>query len=264
MSLDFLYVNGCSHTAGGGLYEDLIKNAYKEKFSISWESERDVTFSKYVADYFNLTRFDDSQCGSGAPRLIRKTYEYIENFGLEQAKKTLFLLQINGSMNRVEMYCKAINDYIIVNVGYDTDESINYLDVVEKWSHSDKKYEYNFFKDKIKDEVKHYLENYHDPMSYQRKIQHELLGLFSFLDKNEIKYFYFPDDKHCLGDFFDMNKPNEHHVRIGNSSSCHEWTCQNNSTIKDEISGVTNDTHPGYFGHLNYGKLLNSYLKERI
>ena len=105
-----------------------------------------MTFSKYVADYFNLTRIDDSQCGSGSPRLIRKTYEYIENVGIEQAKKTLFLLQINGSMNRVEMYCKEINDYIIVNVGYDTDESINYLDVVEKWSHTDKKYEYNVFK----------------------------------------------------------------------------------------------------------------------
>ena len=77
-------------------------------------------------------------------------------------------------------------------------------------------------------------------------------------------YFYFPDDKQCLGEFFDMNKPNEHHVRINGSSSCHEWTCQNNSTIRDEISGVTNDIHPGYFGHLNYAKLLNSYLKERI
>jgi hypothetical protein len=77
-------------------------------------------------------------------------------------------------------------------------------------------------------------------------------------------YFYFPDDKQCLGDFFDMNKPNEHHVRIANSSSCHEWATQNNSTIRDEITGVTNDTHPGYFAHLNYAKLLNSYLKERI
>lgn len=264
MGLEFLYVNGCSHTAGGGLYEELIRNAYKEKFDLSWVSERDVTFSKYVSDYFGLKRIDDSQCGSGSPRLIRKTYEYIEENGIEQARKTLFLLQINGSINRLEFFCKEINDYLIVNVTYDNNGNINYLDVVEKWSHTDKKYEYNFFKNKIANDVKFYLENYHDPLAYQRKVQHELIGLFNFLNHNGIKYFYFQDDYECFGESFDVSEIDKNLVRIENSTSCHSWTLRNKLTIRDEILGVTEDTHPGYFGHLKYSKVLNNYIKERL
>jgi hypothetical protein len=95
MNLDFLYINGCSHTAGGGLYETSIKDEYKKLYNLEWGNEREITYSRYVADYFNLKRIDDSQCGSGAPRLIRKTFEYIDEVGIENAKKSLFLLQIN-------------------------------------------------------------------------------------------------------------------------------------------------------------------------
>jgi hypothetical protein len=265
MNLDFLYINGCSHTAGGGLYENSIKDEYKKLYNLEWGNEREITYSRYVADYFNLKRIDDSQCGSGAPRLIRKTFEYIDEVGIENAKKSLFLLQINGSINRVEIFCKEINDYVIVDIVYNDDGSFRFFDVVEKWSHTEKKYPYNFFDGKIKEEISNILKDYHDPFVYQKKIQHELLGLFSFLDKYEIEYFYFPDDKYCLGNFANMNhNPDKHHVRIGNSSSCHEWTTQNNLTIKDELNGFTQDFHPGYYGHKKYSHELIMFLKNRI
>ena len=107
-----IYTNGCSHTAGGGLYDQRIKTLYNDLHGIKWESEREVTYPKRLSNHFNCKLVDDSTCGSGAPRLIRKTYEYITKYGIENAKKTLFILQINTSVGRLDYYCKKINDYV--------------------------------------------------------------------------------------------------------------------------------------------------------
>ena len=104
-TFDTIYVNGCSHTAGGGLYEEKIKDYYKENFNVEWSTERDVNFPKYISDHFNVKLVDESKCGSGAPRLVRTTFDYIFNVGLEQAKKTLFIFQINTPVHRLEFYC---------------------------------------------------------------------------------------------------------------------------------------------------------------
>lgn len=256
-----IYINGCSHTAGGGLSEFMIKDKYKELYGIEWVSERDVTYSKYVSDYFNLKRVDDSTQGSGSPRLIRKTFEHIEKNTIGDLRKTLFVLQINNSINRVEIYCKKINDYVVVNVVYNDDGSFKYFDVVENWSQTERKYELSYFENEIKDDISHILQNYHDPLAYQLKIQCDMIGLFSFFEKNEIEYVVLMDDRHYLGNF--KNLYNNRVVEIDGSFSAHEYTTQKNMRILDELPGVTQDCHPGYFGHKKYGEVLIKYLEEK-
>jgi len=255
--INTFYFNGCSHTAGGGLYEDLIKDGYKIKFGVEWDNERDITYPRYITDYFNVNKIDDSQCGSGAERLIRTTYEYIEKVGLEESKKTLFILQINGSINRVEYFCKEINDYLIVNVVYNDDWTFKYFDVVDKWS-PDRKNPYGYYIPKIKNDIEFILNNYHEPIEYEKKIVREMLGLFNFFYVNDIQFLYYPDDKYYLGKYDSMFYY-KNYIKIG---SIHQYTLDNKMTIKDDLIGITNDTHPGYYGHKKYANELINYLEK--
>lgn len=260
-NFDTFYINGCSHTAGGGLSEFMIKDEYKRLHGVEWKSERDVTFSKYISNYFNVKRVDDSTQGSGSPRLVRKTFEYINKVGVENIKDTLFILQINNSINRVEIFCKKINDYVVVNVVYNDDGTFRYFDVVENWSQTERKYELSYFENEIKDDISHILQNYHDPMVYQLKIQCEMIGLFSFFEKNDIEYIVLMDDRHYLGEFKNLYK--DRVVEIDGAFSAHEYTTQKNMRILDELPGITQDCHPGYFGHKKYSEVLIKYLEEK-
>ena len=42
------------------------------------------------------------------------------------------------------------------------------------------------------------------------------------------------------------------------------WCHDNGKTIKDEIEGYSNDGHPGYFGHIEYAKLLKEFLDNSL
>ena len=63
-----LYVNGSSLTAGGGLGNSDIKDEYKRVYGLEWNNEKDITYPKYVADYFNMELVHKALSGSGAPR----------------------------------------------------------------------------------------------------------------------------------------------------------------------------------------------------
>ena len=50
---DTIYVNGCSHTAGGGLYDDGTKELYEEIYGLTWKTEREVNYPKLLSKHFN-------------------------------------------------------------------------------------------------------------------------------------------------------------------------------------------------------------------
>ena len=83
-----------------------------------------------------------SICGSGAPRLVRETFDYIHNIGIENVKKTLFIFQINTPVHRLDYYCNEINNHLIVNVQYNNDGSFKYVNAVDSHSPNEKKYGY--------------------------------------------------------------------------------------------------------------------------
>ena len=123
LKYDTLYVNGSSLTAGGGLGSNDIKDEYKRLYNLEWNNEKDVTYPKYVADYFNLKLIHKALSGSGAPRLVREAYEYILEVGIDKARKTIFLFEITDPIHRVDVYCDEIDDYVIANIRYDDDNA---------------------------------------------------------------------------------------------------------------------------------------------
>ena len=185
-----LYSNGSSLTAGGGLYEKGNKDEYKRLYNIEWDNEKDVTYPKYVADYFNLKLIHDAECGSGAPRLVRRTYEYIEKVGLDKAKETLFTFEITDPIHRIDLFCKEINDHVIVNVRYDDEANLTDLSVVYSYSPTNRPYQNEMFKGDIENRIKNYMTYHHDPVVYSNKFAGELIGLFSFMDRLGLQFYY--------------------------------------------------------------------------
>lgn len=255
----YIYFNGCSHTAGGSLNNEEIKKKYKELHNVEYEKERDITYPKYVSDYFNLELTNDSQSGSGAARLIRQTYEYIERTGIENSKKTIFILQINTPVHRVELYCKKINDYVIVNVQYTAEGRIVYVSVVEKYADTDRKYDPNFFMGEITDDITKYLKDYHDPLKYNEKITNELKGLFSYLEENDLEYYYGFDG----GFGGDFKKNEDRRINIDGHETILYYSVRNNQTIKDDIKDIE-DGHPGYFAHRGFSDKLIKFLEKKL
>lgn len=256
---DTIYVNGCSHTAGGGLYEDTIKEYYTKEHGIKWKTERDVNFPKYLKDHFECDLVDESMCGSGAPRLIRATYDYIFKVGIEKAKKTLFVFQINTPVHRLEFYCNEINNYLIVNVQYKEDGSFEYVNAVDSHSPNETKYGREYFKKTINKDMEFILSKYHEPFLYLKKIHNELIGLFSFLDMNNIEYFYGFDTGNCI-----HKLDEERRINIDGNQTIHEFASSNKMSLFDETNGHTIDGHPGYFAHKLFSEKLILFIESKL
>lgn len=256
---DTIYVNGCSHTAGGGLYDDGTKELYKEIYNLEWNTERDVNYPRLLSNYFNCELIDESRCGSGAPRLVRKTFEYIFNVGLEKAKKTLFIFQINTPVHRLEFYCSEINDYLIVNVQYENDGSFKYVTAVDSHSPNEWINKPKFYEGKITENIKEQLKNYHDPLAYLDKVHNEVIGLFSYLEYHNIEYFFGFDTGN-------IPKPvnEKRRINIGGDDTIIQYCSRKKLTIADDTNNRSIDGHPGYFGHKKYSEKLINFLEEKL
>jgi hypothetical protein len=268
-----IYVNGSSLTAGGGLDQDSIKKEYKKLYNVEWDNEKDVTYPKYIADHFGVPLTHDAFSGSGAPRLVRRTYEHIEEIGIEKARKTLFILEITSPFHRIDQYYNEINDYSITNVRYDNDKKLGEISGIQihKVVTKDKiKYGYDFFEGRITDETKEYLSKYHNPIAYVDRYRGEMVGLFSFLEKNNIEFFYWFDDesiKNPYDEFYSLLDP-KRNLKFDGYNCVNQFCNFNGHTIKDEVPGITDDRHPGYFGNKMYSekiiKMIESKLKPRL
>jgi hypothetical protein len=263
---DTIYVNGSSLTAGGGLGMNDIIQKYKEIHNVHYEDEKQVTYGKYVADYFGCNFINDAKSGSGVPRLVRKTYDYIKNIGLNKAKKTLFIFEIQNPTFRIDLYLDIINDYVTVNVSYDQYENkITSIQVQDITTTDGKYYDQDFFKGEITEEIIIHLEKYHNPIAYLEKLKGEIAGLFSFLEKNDITYFYAFDQLSLEENFENFYKKiKDKKIMIDNKRSINDFCGDNNLTIREELNGYTKDIHPGYFGNKLYGEKLINFIIEKL
>lgn len=264
---DIIYANGSSLSAGGGLEHNTIKKYYKEKYGVEWDNEKDVTYPKYIADHFGCKLVHDAQSGSGAPRLVRRTYDYIKKYGIEVARKTLFLFEITDPIHRVDMYCNKIKDHLIVNVGYTAEGGLTHCAVNERISPSDQKYHHKEFEGEVQNDIENYIKKYHDPIVYTQKMIGELIGLFSFLEQNNIDYFYVFESESMCGPFSEIYDKLNIDRRLCLTKDCmsiNHYCAHKKLTIKDETEGFTDDTHPGYFGNLEFSKEAIKYITEKI
>ena len=206
---DTIYASGSSLTAGGGMNDHANKNEYKRLLGIDIGDEKNFTYPKYIADHFGCELIHEAQSGSGAPRLIRRAYNYIEKNGLIKSKKTLFLFEITDPVHRVDFYLDDIGDYVIVNVRYDNkgNDGGNISSIqIQQTTTDDGIFYSEKDLEKYVDQVKIHLQKFHNPVVYTRKFIGEIAGLFSFLEENEIDYLYQFDTTTLQSPFNDFYK----------------------------------------------------------
>lgn len=264
-----IYVNGSSLTAGGGMNVPMNKTEYKRLLNIDIGDEKNVTYPKYIAEHFNTKLIHEAQSGGGAPRLIRMTYNHIQKVGIENAKKTLFLFEITDPVHRIDFYCEKINDYVIVNVRYDNEwdneGKISSIQIQETTTEDGIYYDHKFFEGEIENEVKIYLEKYHNPVTYTKKFIGELAGLFSFLDANGIEYFYMFDNNTLQTPFqkyYDKLKYRD--LKFDGYSCINQFSGFNGLTVSHDLKGYTDDLHPGYYGHKLYAERIIKILTDKL
>ncbi len=251
-----IYVGGCSLTAGGGLTEPHIKKKYKELYDIEWVDVKDILYPKILSEKLNIKYcINDAKSGSGTGRLVRRIYEYIKKHGIHTARETIFILQINESFNRVEYFSNKLNDYLVINPQWGEDMSLNSIGVTDGWYENEKTLKDYFFEEETI-YFKEFITKYHNPLSYAEKCYFDLVGLFSFLEKSKIKYFYIVDGN-FIGEGFDFlyQEIQSNRIFVDGFETINTFCGFNKLRISDDIKEKSDD-HPGYFGHQKFAEKL--------
>ena len=168
------------------------------------------------------------------------------------------------------MFNSQIDDYMILNVRYsdDNDGTIYEVSPHHKISPTDTEYPNEFFKGKIQDDMKYFLENYHSPFAYTNKFKGDLIGLFSFLEQNNMTYFYMFDTQTLRGGVYEeiykkLDGERKLIIEPGVDNTSH-FCHKHNVTIMHDLNGFTSDTHPGYYGYKMFSEVAIKFLESRL
>ncbi len=268
MNLKKIYCNGCSHSAGGGLEpyrllneEIFVRDYYKQKYNVYWESQLETTYIKYISDNLGVEFLNDATSGGGSERVIRMAYDFVKKNW--KIKNELFLILELPSLGRLDLFSKQLDDYIIANLHF---ENNNYNDDSITDLYGTRGYYDDKFKNdnlKIIQPLKSYYNNFFSRKVQLIKVGREINTFFSYLKYNNIKFIYFSGEFSTVID--SSFRPNNLlKLKVGNITieDFHEFAIQTKSTIAEECDFLTTDLHPGYFSHKNFGNLLSSYIIE--
>lgn len=261
-----VYVNGCSLTAGSGLEDQGVKNKYKEKYNIEYKHEKDLTYPYHLGKFFDCPVINDAKSGSGSPRLIRRTYEFIREIGIDEAKRTLFILQVNNAAHRVELFSNEIKDYLVVNPKYNLETGkLDRVDATDSWSGTDTMFRHDYYND-VNVYLKNHFEKFQDPFVYESKIADEFIGLVSFLELLGIEYYYIlemPGVQSNHKNIWSKLNPKRQLILEGDFGVS-PFTTKRKLNVCDDSDFLVTDTHPGVMGHKALGESLIKELTNKL
>lgn len=253
----YFYVNGCSHSQGGGLEEPNIRPVsvrpiYEELYGVTWENRSEVNYGKRLSEIIGIPCINESTSGSGVDRIVRKTYDFI--YDRWEEKDKFFIILEAPDPSRSDVLYSPTKEYFIVNSGYDEN-----LDDY-KFTYATREY-YNLeYKkpDIEKQELfKTWFENHYDYVEKLKSDERSFIGLYSFCKLNGIKVFVM--NTTFMNECFDKKDVLDFE-NAGFKYDLHAWCEKNKMTIVDETKGRINDGHPGYYGHIEYAKRIAKYM----
>jgi hypothetical protein len=247
---EFFYVNGSSHTKGGGFeatgwFRDQLVKYYKEHYNIEWNTDDDVNWGTRLSELIGIPCHNHALQGGGLDRVIRKTYEFIESNW--EARHKFFIILETPDPSRVDLYYNPWQQHFIMNVG---DQGFIYATP-------------NYFPEPpgvkdLQDDFKFYYEKFFNMSALFKANERNLAGLYSFCKRENIAIKIM--DGHRAVHY----KPNYEKSDIisyeDNSMNLIDWCMQNKCQIKHETNFEVIDGHPGYFAHIEYAKLVKEWL----
>ena len=259
---ELIYVNGCSHCQGGGLEEpelrgDSIRAVYEKKYEVSWKDRAEVNFANRLSELIGIPYINEAESGGGTDRVVRMAYNFLlDNW---HRKNKLLLILEKPDASRSEVYFNKTESYYIVNSWYDGIKKTNQFNSATR----------GYFNRELEEDTldrghfKTWFENHFDMKEHWLKVEQDFVGLYSFCKQNAISIKVMTGNDVYFKDCFhkdDIIKFKENNRNYDIATWCHD----NKKTIKHEIEGYSNDGHPGYFGHIEYAKLLKNFLDEKL
>ena len=271
-NIDTIYFNGCSFTEGGGFEygKYWVREAYKKQYGFEYKSEKEVCYPTIVQNLLpNIKVINEAKSGSGAERVIRKMWEFIETHTIEQLRKTIFILEIPGAINRLDVYSNKYNEYLVGNVTYGNNGNIEDTQTVIDWIYGPQLDE--DYRNKTRQILKEYSEYFIHPVKYDENVFRSFFGLFQFLIQNEIQ-FYISGDVYfaSMNTLFKQYIPNfneKYVLNLNINGIIHQsivgFCGYTKTTIMDEIGAdIVQDGHPGFKAHKMWGESIVNFLNE--
>ena len=259
----YLYTNGSSFTAGGGLeiQKGEIQKFFFEEQGLHWDDPREVAYPRRLADKLGVELYDDSECGGGPERVIRMTYDYLRK-GKQHCQDTLFILEFPTSHNRMDIWSNWLNKYLICNPNYhdltDTNRFLDNLSITQGY------YKYNdseLMDKQIKPELMTYLLNFHSIQEYDTKIVNAAVGLISLMLQMGVDFFVTDSGFTMRATEYYDNFANEYMFPF-EENDLFKWSYKTGKTLREEMNGLTNDNHPGYTAHKEWAEKVYDYICE--
>ena len=261
---------GTSHTAGGGFEfhkKQKVQNCYgqfnlpKNEHSFSYPG----CFERLISDKDSV--INHAKCGYGNELIYRKIFEIILTRDFDK-EKDILLIEFSDC-GRKEFWNNDLNDFIILNYGFDN----------ETWLGLANTYWYDS-KDTVKvlESKREFFQQYiKDCFNLEKQLnlmQQNFIMLISFLQNNNIKFYltndvpihetnqkkYFNVENNLIEYEFDFN-PSGLGTGIRKAYNFLELT-QGSFHIKQETDSYYNDIHQGYFvnrivGQTIYNRLID-------
>lgn len=258
---DYFYVNGCSHVEGGGLEEPSLRDdsvipLYKKLYNVEWSSRTEVNFSTRLSNLIGLKCVNHGKCGASTDRVVRTTYDFLyENW---ENRHKFFIILENPDPSRSDVFLTDLKEYFIVNSHNDENSEKIFSSCTREYFNKDiRKIDYQY-----EEKLKNWFKNHY---SFEEKLKSDdkcFVGLYSFCKFNNIKIFVMNKSTHYFNyvfkkeDVICFNEKKYGHWMY----DINNWCRTNKLTIADELNGLSDDGHPGYFGHIKYAEKLYEFL----
>lgn len=272
---NLFYVNGSSHSAGGGLedasmFSPNVKSKayylnhtlvtwYEKKYNVTWDSKSKVNFGHRLSEIIKIPCINESANGGGPERVVRMTYQFIEK-NWQNRDKIFLILEKPEHFFRLDLYNSKSKEYFIVNYQEKPDKPKYKLEyATPDYLRND-----NYIHE-LQSIFQDYLNHHHDNDEHGKKVDRAFIGLYTFCKQNNISiklmspigeipnsteiYRSTMDKKDIINLSFSKDYVDGH---------IQHWCANNKMRISDEIGFP--DDHPGYFGHFEYAILLKKWL----
>jgi hypothetical protein len=261
--INTIYFTGSSFTEGGGLNEatlDSYRNKYKIKFI--GNKERDVCYPTLVGKQLKIEIINEAQCGGGFDRLIRKIWEYIPTQPMYKLKKTLFILELPGAYNRLDIYSNKLNTHLICNISHT--ENYNDFNIFVTENYLKKQTLDDVYFTQITNSIKNWYIDCVNPVQQTINSKNSLSGLISFFKLNDIPFLLSGQLDFIDYGLFENIEKNILFLEIDKKEydSILRYSNDNNKRISDEINNSTDD-HPGLFAHQKWADGIIDFLNNK-
>lgn len=265
---ELFYVNGSSHSAGGGLEDetlapnDSVVPYYRKKYNIEWSVKKEVAFGHRLSESIGIPCVNEAENGGGLGRVVRMSYAFIEkNWNIKD--KIFLILEKPEHAFRTDVYYKPMEKFFIVNCQIDYNR-VTLTRATPNYQDNDPNI------NRVQSIFQEYLDRHHDYIEHGKSVERSFVGLYSFcrLHNIPIKVMNTPGE-HDLEtmmykemfdkrDIINLDFAQNSYV----NSNIYYWCRLNNLSIAQEIPEYSDDFHPGYFGHKEYAERLKFWLDE--